>query len=104
MKKGRFKSFDEFLDKQLKNPEFKMLFERGRFYLDVARLVSKLRMKKGISQEELARIAGVSQPLIARLEKGDPQRTPTFETINKILNALGYTVEFNLKPISKKAA
>ncbi len=45
-----------------------------------------LRLKLGLSQSELARIAGVSQSLIARIESGSVN--PRFTTIKKIIDAL----------------
>lgn len=46
----------------------------------------KMRKNLGISQKELAKISGVSQSYIARLEKGDIN--PTYENIRKIYNYL----------------
>src|SRR4051812_10103939 len=102
VKKGL--SFEELLVKELKNKEVRLLFDERRFYLQVARLVSELRAKSGLSQVELAERAGVTQPLIARLEKGDHQRTPTFDTLFKILKALGYSMEISVRPSEKSAA
>lgn len=103
MKKTKGVSLDVVLARQLKDEEIRLGFEERRFYLQVARLVSDLRAKAGLSQSELAQSAGVSQPLIARLEKGDQRRTPTFDTIYKILKALGYRLEINVRPNKKKA-
>jgi HTH-type transcriptional regulator/antitoxin HipB len=104
MKKVKGLSFDELLKKELKNKEIKFLFDERQFYLQVAHLISELRAKSGLSQVELAKKAGVSQPLVARLEKGDHRRTPTFDTIFKILKALGYSLELSIKPERKVAA
>lgn len=104
MAKIKGKSLHEILKKQLKRKEFRLLFDEKRFYLQIAHLVSGLRAKAGFSQAEVAKRTGVSQPMIARLEKGDHRRTPTFDTIYKILNALGYTLVINVKPTRKKAA
>jgi predicted transcriptional regulator len=52
----------------------------------------------------VAKKASVSQPMIARLEKGDHQRTPTFDTIYKILKVLGYELSLNVHPTKKKIA
>lgn len=93
---------DEILAKELKNNEFKILFDEHKFYLQIAHLISDLRAKNGLSQIELAKKAGVSQPMIARLEKGDHQRTPTFDTIFKILSALGYNMSINVEKAKKK--
>lgn len=105
MSKVRGQSWEELLEKQLaNNEELRLLFDEKRFYLQVAHLVIELRAKLGISQAQLAKKANVSQPLIARLEKGDLRRTPTFGTVHKILNALGYSVEIAAKQEQRKAA
>lgn len=103
-KKVRGHSLKELVSDALRTEETRMLFAERRFYLQVAHLVLGLRQKLGISQVELARRARVSQPLIARLEKGDQRRTPTFDTVYKILKALGYTMEITVKPDLKKVA
>ncbi len=95
---------DKILSKELKNNEFRVAFDEHKFYLQVAHLVSDLREKVGLSQSALAKKARVSQPLIARLEKGDHRRTPTFDTIFKILKALGYQMSISVHPKKKGAA
>jgi len=104
MKKVRGQSLKELVRDTLRTEEHRLLFAERRFYLQVAHMVLDLRRKLGISQAELARRARVSQPLIARLEKGDQRRTPTFDTLYKILKALGYTLEITVKPDQRKAA
>ena len=101
-KKTSKTSLDSVLKEFLIKDEFRLAYEERKFYLKVAKLVSELRAKSGMSQAEVADRAGVSQPLVARLEKGDHRRTPTFDTIHKILNAMGYTLSISVKP--KKAA
>lgn len=104
MKKYKSISLDEILEEKLKDPEFRIGFNQALFYLRMARLVKELRLKAKLSQAQVALRAGVSQPMIARLEKGDRHRAPTFETIHKILIALGYEVELRAVPIKKLAA
>ena len=101
---NRSVNLDEILAKELKNDQFRMLFDEHRFYLQIARLVSDLRARTGLSQVELAKKAGVSQPMVARLEKGDSGRTPTFDTIFKILKVLGYTMSINVQKEKKTKA
>lgn len=104
MKESNWLSFEELLKRQLKDREIRLMYEEKRFYLQIARLLSELRQKNGLSQQELAHKTKVSQPLIARLERGDSSRIPTFETINKILKALGYHLQISAVPVLKKAA
>ena len=102
--KSKLLDLNSILSKELKNNDFKILFDEHRFYLHIARLISELRQKAGLSQAEVARKALVSQPMIARLEKGDHQRTPTFDTIYKILKVLGYELSINVRPTKKRIA
>ena len=74
--------------------------EREQINFQVA-LIGKMieaREKKGISQRELAKLSGVKQPAIARLES--MKSTPQIDTLFKILAPLGYTL--SITPIVKK--
>jgi DNA-binding XRE family transcriptional regulator len=104
MKKQKGVSLGTILERQLKDKELKFLFDERRFYLQVAHLVADLRARSGMSQAALAKAAGVSQPLIARLEVGDKKRAPSFDMVFKVLKALGYKMEINVKRESKLAA
>jgi DNA-binding XRE family transcriptional regulator len=59
------------------------------FYSEAS--LSQLRLKKGLSQEQLARLAGMSQPQIARLEGG--QTDPQASTVLRLAQALGFPKE-----------
>ncbi len=51
--------------------------------------IRRMRIAVGLTQKELARIAGVSQSLIARIEKGNVN--PRMNTLRKILDAINRT-------------
>ena len=55
-----------------------------------------LREKKGLTQRELAHLAGMTQPAIARFEAGGT--TPTLPVLKRIARALGMTLKIELKP------
>lgn len=98
-KKVASKSLGQLFSKYQKDNEFKIAYEERRFYLQVAHLICDLREKAGYSQVEVAKKAKVSQPMIARLESGDHRRTPTIETIHRILSILGYQLILEVKPL-----
>lgn len=52
--------------------------------------LKNLRIKKGISQKELATAIGVSHPRISELEKGDAN--PTLRTIEAIADYFGVRI------------
>ena len=55
-------------------------------YEQIARRLIAVRVENGLSQAELARRCGVSQPAIARLERG--QHEPRLATLRRIAHAL----------------
>jgi DNA-binding XRE family transcriptional regulator len=59
--------------------------------------LADLRRKRGISQAKLAKMVGVSQPVIARIESGGV-RNLTVGTIARTAVALGGSVEIRIKP------
>ena len=67
--------------------------EKARINFEVA-LIGKLieaREQMGLSQRELAEKAGIKQSAVARLET--MKATPQIDTLFKILQPLGYTLE-----------
>jgi len=66
-----------------------------------AKLGVKLEMRwaraaAGLTQAELARRAGVSQPAIAQIEH--PDSNPTIDTLQKVADALGVKLSVSLVP------
>ena len=59
--------------------------------------LADLRRKRRISQAKLAKMMGVKQPLIARIESGRVKNL-TLATIARTAATLGATVEFRIKP------
>ena len=59
--------------------------------------IAELRKQQGITQQELEKLSGVRQPIIARIEKGTV--SPQISTLIKILVPLGYTLA--IAPIDK---
>ena len=72
--------------------------EKINFEIELIGKMIEAREAKGLSQRELARISGVKQPAIARLES--MKTTPQIDTLFKILNPLGYTI--SIVPLNSK--
>ena len=64
-------NFDEVLARQLKNPEFKKAWDDLAAEYDLAAEVIRMRMMRNLTQTQLAKLVGTSQPAIARLESGN---------------------------------
>src|SRR5216683_1354790 len=72
---------DAFLSAQLSDPKVRHHFEQRRLVHEVAIAVRSMRMGAGLTQAQLAKRIGTSQPTIARLEKGLDVRTPRWDTL-----------------------
>jgi transcriptional regulator with XRE-family HTH domain len=57
---------------------------------DCGPLIRDARKRHGLDQAELARRAGTAQPAISRIERNAV--SPTIETLNRLLEALGETL------------
>jgi len=57
-----------------------------RIRADVAKLLKEKRQEKGLSMREVADRAGLTQPFISYIEKGD--RVPTIDTLARLCFAL----------------
>jgi len=55
-----------------------------------------LRKESGLTQEELAKLAGISRVTLGKLERAQ-LGSITLKTIDIILDALGYELEFKRK-------
>ena len=71
----------------------------GRMAAQLASLTQEMRREAGLSQTELARKLGISQPVVARLESRDPQRLPTFDTVAKLAAACGRRMVIRFEPV-----
>lgn len=86
--KSKRVALKEVLKRELKDPEFSFYFQREKAISEIARLVRDARLKAGLTQAQLAQKAQSSQVVIARLESGADQRTPSLDLLERIASAL----------------
>lgn len=63
--------------------------------LNPGRLLAQARRRGGLTQRELARRAGTSQSVIARIERG--QTSPGAETLERLLGEAGFELRVELR-------
>lgn len=88
------KSHSELKKKWFKNKAFKAKYDalEGEFAL-AAQLIEK-RLKKGLTQGQLAKKIGTKQSAIARLESGS--YNPSFAFLSRVARALDTRLEISL--------
>jgi len=70
--------------------------DRGWFFAQIADKVADQRVRRGLSQRELAELCGTTQSAIARLERGG--RPPRIDTLLRIAEALQCELLVELVP------
>jgi transcriptional regulator with XRE-family HTH domain len=61
--------------------------------MDPAVLIKTVRRRRGLTQADLARRAGTSQPVISAYERG--HRDPTYSTLRKLVEAGGERLQLD---------
>jgi DNA-binding XRE family transcriptional regulator len=103
IKKHRGPSFEENLNERLKDIEFAELFSQEHIKYEIAEKVKRAREKAGLTQAQLAQLAGLHQAAIARIESRSSGMVPGFEVLRRIFIPLGYKVELHLEKLKKAA-
>ena len=80
-------SWEDYEKKLLKRKGFKKLAEKNEAKYQLVKSLIGARLKKNLSQRELAERIGTKQPVISRLE--NMQSYPTLSLLERIGHALG---------------
>jgi DNA-binding XRE family transcriptional regulator len=92
MKNEKVRTFRSRLREDLKDPEFKAHYQEERQAVMLAMKIAKLREKKGLSQQQMAKLMGTSQQAVSRIESGEYEGF-TLKTLEKIAEATGTKVK-----------
>lgn len=84
----------------LKDPAFKNAYDALEAEFQLIEKFIKARKRAKVSQAALAKRLKSQQPAIARLEKGG-YANASVSSLNKVADALGYSLEVSLKPRKK---
>jgi len=90
--------FKEHLNQKLKNAEFKEEFERQQKLSELAIKIQEARSKRGLSQSDLAKLAGITQQQLSKIEHAVNANILTYL---KVLDALDF--DLAIKPQKKLA-
>lgn len=79
-------SWDDFRKKLLKNKSYRKVYERMKPEYELANSLIEIRLRKKLSQKNLAEKIGTKQPVISRLESMVAK--PSLSLLTKISKAL----------------
>jgi ribosome-binding protein aMBF1 (putative translation factor) len=92
----KLETFDEYLNQQLKDPEFRKVYEDLDLPGQLAEQIIHLRQMRGLTQAELAQKVGTKQSGISRLES--LTYLPSLSFLQRIAEVLGAQLEVKLVP------
>ena len=87
--------FQVHLAEMLEDPEFRTAYEAIMPAYELAGMVIRLRETLHLTQAQLAALAGLTQPQIARIEAA--KATPTWATLSRVLAGVGAQVDVRVR-------
>ncbi|MDZ5443791.1 helix-turn-helix transcriptional regulator [Micromonospora sp. 4G57] len=93
MKLSDLKTAQQVIEERRQDPAFRAEWDRTAFARDVALRIVRYRTENNLTQTALARMVGMTQSVIARLESGD--QPPSIPTLAKLSKGTG--MEFDVK-------
>ncbi|MDE5938775.1 MAG: helix-turn-helix transcriptional regulator [Lachnospiraceae bacterium] len=90
--------FQEFLEEQLHDDEFRKEWEDIQPEMDVIRAMVDARISQNLTQKELAERTGINQADISKLENGT--RNPSLKLLKRLADGMGMTLKLEFVPKS----
>jgi len=89
-------SWRDFEKKLLKNKRFARLVKKTEYEYQLARSLIEIRLRKNITQEQLAKRAKTKQPVISRIETGTVK--PSISLLERLATALDSKLDIRFLP------
>ena len=89
--------FQELLQEQLKDPDFRKEWDDIQPEMDVIRAMIDARIEQNLTQKELAARTGIDQADISKLENGT--RNPSLKLLKKLASGLGMQLKIEFVPM-----
>ena len=80
-------NFDDFLNTQMKNPEFKKEYDALEPEFEIIQAMIDARKNAGLTQQEPAKRTGIAQSDISKLESGNAN--PSLRTLRRLAAGMG---------------
>ncbi len=88
--------FDDFLQEQLQDPEFKIEYESLQPEHAIIQALIDARQQSGLTQKELSERTGIAQGDISKLERGNAN--PSIRTLQRLAAGMGMRLHLEFIP------
>ena len=79
------RSFNDYLNESLEDKKFAEIYEEIKAETDLSIALTKRREDLDLTQQQLAEMTGIKQPMLARIEKGQMPKPVTLQKLAKAL-------------------
>ena len=90
-------TFDEYLAKEMENPEFKAEWDALEPEFQIIRGIVEGREMNDLTQEQLSAATGINQANISRLENGTAN--PSLRTLKRLAAGMGTALKIEFVPL-----
>ncbi|MEF2801347.1 MAG: helix-turn-helix transcriptional regulator [Acutalibacter sp.] len=90
-------TFDEYLAKEMENPEFKAEWDALEPEFQIIRGIVEGREMNDLTQEQLSAATGINQANISRLENGTAN--PSLRTLKRLAAGMGMALKIEFVPL-----
>ena len=91
----------EYINEQLKDPDFKKEWDDLDPEMEVIRAMIKARNSQNLTQKELAEKTGINQANISKLENGN--MNPSLKLLKRLADGMGMNLRIEFIPKNSKA-
>ena len=89
-------TFDDMLNEQLQDPEFRKEYEAIQPEMDEIRAIVDARISQNLTQKELSERSGINQADISKIENGT--RNPSLNLLKRLADGMGMTLKIEFVP------
>lgn len=93
------RKFDDFLEEQMQDPEFRKEYEAIQPEMDIIRAMLDARISQNLTQKELAERTGIHQADISKLENGT--RNPSLKLLKRLADGMDMVLRIEFIPKQK---
>lgn len=90
------KTFNDILEKQLKDEEFRKEYEAIQSEMDIIKALVDARNSLNLTQKELAERTGINQADISKIENGT--RNPSLNLLKRLADGMGMVLKIEFIP------
>ena len=90
------RKFNDFLNEQLQDEEFRKEYENMQPEFDVIRAIIDARVSQNLTQKELAERTGINQADISKLENGT--RNPSIKLLKRLAEGMDMVLKIEFIP------